>query len=143
MTGIETGLLIQLGLILTGAILRGHAPKVWGFLAPLFGAAQQVGVATVQAAATPTPTATGPTPPPPPPTQGAPVPAEPSGPTGPAVAELPHAIPLTEEDALEHVLASYVSRRQQHRRIAMLIEQAQREHQKTEPKNFPPQPSPN
>ena len=43
-----TDLAIQVGLVLVGALIRSHAPKVWPYVAKIFG-----GTATTPAAAPP------------------------------------------------------------------------------------------
>ncbi len=129
-------LLINAGLVLTGALLRGHAPRLWPVLAPIFG------VATRAATSPPPP------PPPAPPAAGAPIPVT-RGPSLPPslLAALQHVPEPTEEDELEDVLHRYVSKQQQGRRLAALLHQAHvANSRKTgEPSlaTFPPKPSVN
>jgi hypothetical protein len=127
MTGIEVGLAFNLGMLLLGAMLRSHAPRVWRVLGPLFGAASS-------AAQQPPVTWGAPpaTPPPPPetPPAGSAVPRgnpPSSGPNNRLLAALAGIPEPSAEDELEEVLHRYVSKQQQGRRLNYLLQQAQRE----------------
>lgn len=39
MTVVTTELFMNVGMVILGALLRGHAPRLWPFLAPIFGTA--------------------------------------------------------------------------------------------------------
>jgi hypothetical protein len=128
MTGIEIGLIVQAALVLGGFILRGHAPRLWPFFAPIFGAASQASAPAPQIA----PQGAPQFPPQEPPASGAgsrvPAPSSPPHNLLAALRRLPE--PSAEED-LELSLDRYVREKQTPRRIASLLSQAQRETSRT------------
>ena len=126
MTPELTFLAVGVGLLVVGAILRGHAPKLWAVLAPVFGAAESaMGVPQ--------------TPPPPaPPAAGAPT-GSPTPPLPPSLlATLSR--PKDPEEELEIALDHYLRATQRGRRIAGLMAQVERGASKAYP---PPAPSVN
>ena len=126
MTPLEAAWLINIGLVVVGALLRGHAPRLWPFVAPIFGGTNPPG---------PPPSA------PPDPT-GASVPKPP--PLPPSLLARLSSIPEpTEDDELEDILRRYVGRQQQGRRLGMLLRQAQQESARRDTATKPPEPSAN